>query len=72
MTGTSRDVVVAMLRIPPRMTTATAAASSRPTIHARSAKGLLAAPVTSMKMAVAWLDWNMLPMPRQPTTMLAA
>jgi hypothetical protein len=53
MMGTRRDVVVAMLRIPPRTTTATAAASSRPTTHARSAKGLLAAPVTSMKMAVA-------------------
>ena len=54
------------------MTTATSAASTTPTSQVRSAKGLAAPPVRSTNIAVAWFDWNMLPMPRQPTTMVAA
>ena len=38
----------------------------------RPAKKLASAPVMSMKIAAAWFDWNMFPMPRQPNTMAAA
>ena len=56
MAGTSLAVVLAMERMPPMITSPTPAASSRPTNQARSANTLLAPPVTSMRMAVAWLD----------------
>ena len=58
--------------MPPMITRATTAASSRPMSQPRPAKKLASAPVMSMKMAAAWFDWNMLPMPRQPNTMAAA
>ena len=61
-----------MLLMPPTMTIATATAMKMPSSHALSLKKLSAAPVTSMRMAAAWLDWNMLPIPRQPKTMAAA
>ena len=70
MVGTRRTVVFAIVRIPPTITRPTRTASSVPTSQALSASSAL--PVTSTTMAVAWLDWNMLPMPRQPITMLAA
>ena len=54
------------------MTTATATAMRTPNSQALSLKKLLSAPVTSMRMAAAWLDWNMLPMPRQPSTIATA
>ena len=54
------------------MTTATSPASARPTSQVAPAKGLASPPVRSTNIAVAWFDWNMLPMPRQPTTIVHA
>ena len=72
MAGTRRTVVLAIVRIPPTMTRATAPASSRPTSQPRPARTLASAPVMSVRIAAAWFDWNMLPMPRQPSTSAAA
>ena len=53
MNGTSLDVVLAMLLIPPTTTRATQAAMTTPRIHARPKKTLSPPPVTSITMAAA-------------------
>ena len=72
MKGTRRAATRAMLRMPPTITAPTPAAIASPTSQPLSANQLVWPPVTSTSWAKAWFDWNMLPMPRQPTTMPAA
>ena len=70
--GTSPTVTLAMLLMPPTITAPTTTASPSPNSQPRSANMLSAPPVTTSTWRYAWLDWNMLPIPKQPATMAPA